>query len=337
MIRALFLACFLQVSIYAGIPLQESYLSPTEQLIKRESWKKIDKELRKIKIPEELIPFFDLIAAREDWGHIGYHGATQDFRIYQDIIRIVLEELAGIPIRADFQFLRIPGDAELNLNTMDEFVEFWGKRIDNQSRLRAKQLLSLNYSVYSNYDHKGSSSICLFVKDKSKSEVDYAKALNPLFQELGLSTAVLKDLFKVAHKWLDGDGGILLRLSESSHLDNSHGEAYNFADWECYPCERGGYRYGKHLISKEFERMMSDEYVNHKVSIAPQLRLLLNNRYTLNPKSSLQVERWDLYDEGTIKAYEKDLRGKIRTLEFDSAKAKAYKKYLLKLWSNELE
>ncbi len=335
MLRALFFAVFVHASIFAGIPVQETYLSPTEQLIKRESWKKIEKELKKIKIPMDLIPFFNQIAEREEWGHIGYHGATQDFRIYQDIIRITLEEVLGIYVRDDFEFFRIPGDAELDLNSMDEFIDYWGKRIDNKHRLRAKQLLALNYSIYSNFDHKGSSSISLFVKDKSKSELDYAKMLHPLYQDLGMPTAALKELFKIAHTWLDGEVGILIRVWESSHNFDTQGEAYNFADDQCYPCERGGYRYGKHLISLEFERIMSDEYVSHDVKIAPQLRLLLNNKHTLNPFSSLHVERFDFYDSETIRSYEGELREYIRSLEFNPELVENYRNYLLEIWSGQ--
>jgi hypothetical protein len=114
--RFLLLILFFQASLTAGIPVQDKYLGPTEQLVKRESWNTIQKNLNKIKIPNDLIPFFDTIASNENWGHIGYHGATQDYRIYQDIIRLTVEEILGIPIRKDFQFLRIPGDSDLNLN-----------------------------------------------------------------------------------------------------------------------------------------------------------------------------------------------------------------------------
>jgi hypothetical protein len=334
--RFLLLILFFQASLTAGIPVQDKYLGPTEQLVKRESWNTIQKNLNKIKIPNDLIPFFDTIASNENWGHIGYHGATQDYRIYQDIIRLTVEEILGIPIRKDFQFLRIPGDSDLNLNSMDEFINYWGEDdIDNKTKLRSKQLISLNYGIYSNFDHKGSCSISLFVKDKSKSELDYAKQLNPLFENLGISTGALKELFRIAHKRLDGDGGILLRLSESSHLGDPRGEAYNFADEQSYPCKRGGYRWGSHLISKEFEHIMSKRYITHDVKIAPQLRLLVNNANTLNPYSSLSVERWDLYDTNTLETYEAEMRDYISNLKYSSFKVEKYKDKLMKIWSED--
>lgn len=328
-------AIFFNLCLNAGIPVKETYYGPTEQLIKRESWKKIEKELLSIKIPRKLFPYFNQIANEEDWGHIGYHGATQDFRVYQDIIRLTIEEIVGIPIRSDFQFLRVPGDKDLNLNTMDAFREHWGNKIDNKSDLRAKQLLSMNYAIYSNFDQKGSCSVALFVKDKSKSDINYSKQLRPFYQALGISTSALDQLFKIAHKHLDGDGGILLRLLENSHLSDSKGEAYNFADIQSYPCRRGGYPWSKSLISTEFDKIMSNAYVSRKASIAPQLRLLLNNQYTLNPFSHLSVERWDLYDAETIQLYEEELRSFIRDLEFDSAKVEKYRETLLQNWSED--
>lgn len=319
-------------TLFAGIPVHENYLGPTEQLIERESWKKIQKKLDKMNISRDLTPYCNLIADLEDWGHVGYHGAQQGYRVYQDIIRMTFEEILGIPIRENFQFLRIPGDSDLNLNSMEEFADFWGT-IDNKNDTRRKQLISLNFAIYSNYDQKGSCSLNLFVKNESKKIINYTKQLVPFYKKLGIPPESLKDLFAIAQKWLNEDSGVLLRISEHSHLNNSENEAYNFADLLCYPSKRGGHPWGSYPISNHYERVMTDQYLNHKLDIAPQLRLLVNNQYTQNPLSDLNVERWDLYDPETIAFYEAEMRECIRNLDYDSVKVKERRDYFLELWT----
>ncbi len=321
-------------SIFAGISTHLEYHGPTEQLIKRESWEKIEKKLKSWKIPPELFPFFNEIAAQEDWGHIGYHGTNQQFRIFQDIIRFTVEEILAIPIREDFHFLRIPGDMDLNLKNREEFIAYWGKKTDNRKELRAKQLLSLNFGIYSNFDLWGSCSLNFFVHDFSISKKDYVKLLTPFYKQLEISPSALYCLFDIAKKWLDGDQGILLQFSENSHLKDPNHEAFNFADEFCYPAKRGGGLYGIGTISNQYEEIFSDEYVNQEMDIAPQLRLILSNRVTLNPYSNLIVRRWDLHDEETIANYEAEMRNYIRNLKYDEVSVQYFKSNLLKTWLN---
>lgn len=325
----LFILIFAQIT--AGIPVDGPYLSPTEQLIKRETRERIEKKLKSMHLPKEMIPFFDSIAATEDWGHLGYHGASQSYRVYQDVIRLTVEEIIGIPVREDFQFLRVPGDLDLNLDSMDEFEEYWGK-IDNKSEKRAKQLLSMNFGIYSNFDEDGSCSINLFINDFSKNDIKYAKVLAPFYRELGIPAETLNQLFEIGRKWLDEDGGILLKLSERSHLSDPNHEAYNFADTQGYPSKKRGYRYGDSPLSNHFQRIMNDLYITKEVDIAPQLRLLINTRYTLNPFSYLDVQRYDLYDPATITAYEEELRAMIRSLPYDAQKVENYQQKLIQKW-----
>lgn len=322
---------FFHSTVFGGIPITGEFHRPTEVLIKRETWERIKRKLHDMKVPTELFPFFDSIAEIEDWGHIGYHGANQGYRIYQDVIRFTVEEILEIPVRKNFHFLRFPGDPDLNLNSMEEFVEYWSK-IDNKNELRSKQLLSLNFGIYSNFDEKGSCSLYLFVRDKSKTHIDYPRQLAPFFKELGISVEELQHLFAIGRKWFDEEGGIMLQLSEFSHISDLNNEAYNFADTHGYPAKRGGHRYGEYPLSNHFERMETDLYLEHKLDIAPQLRLLINNRYTLNPYSYLAIRRWDLYEPEVVASYEEEMREYIRHLTCDKVKVKAYKKFLLDEW-----
>lgn len=184
------LSLCLTFSISAGIPLTSDYYGPTEMLIARESWDSIESSLIHFKVPLTMIPLFDSIAKNEDWGHIGYHGANHEFRFYQDVIKLTLQEILAIQIREDFQFLRIPGDSDLNLNSIQEFTKYWKGSVNNRDELRARQLLSLNYGIYSNFTRKRSCSVCLFASDSSRTEVDYVEELVPFYEKLGISKKV---------------------------------------------------------------------------------------------------------------------------------------------------
>jgi len=320
--------------LQAGIPTSTvEYYGPTEMLLARETREKIESFLLKQKVSNELLSFLDSIAAEETWGHIGYHGANNRFRFYQDVIKFTVEEILNIPIRDDFHFLRIPGDSDLNLNSIDKFIRFWGEeQIDNRDELRTKQLLSVNYSIYSNFEIRGCCSASLFARDASATEVDYVKELEPFYNNLGIKPQKLLKLLIVYKEWLSDTGGILLQISEDSHLNDSNQEAYNFADQQCYPAVRGGYRYDNNLISVHFRTVMSDDYINKAVNISDQLRLLLNTRRTLNPYSNLKIKRWELQDPKKIQAYEATMRKMIRGFKFDRKKVVKYRQLLMQKW-----
>jgi hypothetical protein len=320
--------------LQAGIPTSTvEYYGPTEMLLARESKEKIQSFLLKQKVSNDLMPFLDSISAEETWGHIGYHGANHNFRFYQDVIKFTIEEILAIPIREDFHFLRVPGDPDLNLHSINKFMDFWGEgQIDNRDEMRTKQLLSLNYSIYSNFEIPGCCSASLFARDASALHVDYVKELEPFYDNLGINTKKLQRLKALFEERLTDSSGILLQISEGSHLHHSNQEAYNFADKQCYPSIRGGYRYDNNLISVHYQIAMTFDYVNKSANISDQLRLLLNTRHTLNPYSDLKIKRWDLQDPKKIQAYENLMRDMIRNFKFDRKKVANYRQLLMRKW-----
>lgn len=322
--------------LQAGIPTHTmEYCGPTEMLLARESREKVESYLLKLKIPTDLLSFLDSIAAEETWGHIGYHGATHSFRFYQDVIKFTIEEILAIPIRDDFHFLRVPGDPDLNLNSVESFIKFWGdEQVDNRDELRAKQLLSMNYSIFSNFQRPGSCSASLFARDRSAAQIDYAKELEPFYANLGIKAEKLQKLLKIYENWLTDTGGLLLQISEDSHIKDSNQEAYNFADKQCYPALRGGFRYDDQLISEHYRMAMTADYVNKAVNISDQLRLLLNTEKTLNPYSHLKIKRWDLQDPKKIEAYEAAMRKAIKNFKYDTKKVLKYRMLLTRKWKH---
>lgn len=332
MLKFLAVIILMSSQLLAGIDLYSEYRSPTSQLLKREKLSTIEKAVLELGIKQELFPYFHLIGKKETWGHLGYHGAEQGYRIYQDIIKEVVQNILEIPVKDDFHFLRVPADQELNLNTIDEFCDFWGNELDNRSNTRGKQLLSLNFSVWSNFDNPGSFSLGLFVNNLSKSDVPYQAALTPLFLKLGIDPNEISPLFEVGDRHLKGSGGILLQISENSHLVERTAEAYCFADTQAYSCIKKGFPSGRYPWSHHLMRIMSDDYVSKKIDPAPQFRLLINNRYTLNPFSYYTIRRYDLHPTKIIAAYKTELKEKIRKLSFNQEMRDSFRSELIRLW-----
>lgn len=62
----------------------------------------------------------DIVEAETMHPVIGYHASTQKFRIFQDIIKGVVEEVLEYPVPEDFHFFRTPG--------MDKYDLPYGKQ-----------------------------------------------------------------------------------------------------------------------------------------------------------------------------------------------------------------
>lgn len=72
---------------------------------------------------EASLPFFLEIAANETSQTFGYHGAPQEFRLFQDVLKVIFEERLGIQLPENFNFLRLPGE-EFSSNTSNSSHSF---------------------------------------------------------------------------------------------------------------------------------------------------------------------------------------------------------------------
>lgn len=97
-----------QTSIYGDLtPLG---VSITDFYLKEHSLTKIKSVFADDHFDRQLPLLKKMIAKEEESGFFGYHGCSQRYRIFQDILRAVFEEVLDLEIPYDFQFLRIPGD-----------------------------------------------------------------------------------------------------------------------------------------------------------------------------------------------------------------------------------
>jgi hypothetical protein len=78
---------------------------------------------------EQQLPLFWEIAAKEKTGFFGYHGCSQQYRLFQDVLKSVFLEIFQVEVPKDFQFLRIPGDPAFDhKEDVHSFYELFDRR-----------------------------------------------------------------------------------------------------------------------------------------------------------------------------------------------------------------
>jgi len=277
---------------------------------------------------ERLIPLKGLLdeaVDNEQLGFFGYNGCCSDFRIYQDLIRIGIEEILGIHVRNDFHFLRIPGDSRYTHNTPAEIFENYRSDIDDLREEASSQLLSLQLAMYRGCaSDNGSCSIGFFADNYAINTVDYAKQLELFFDMLGLNTNQTAEAFEIGRKLLPVEYGALLQFFDMSHT-LADGAPYDFVDMFAYPSHTGG----KNIETKK----KISNYIG-KGKQFPQIRLVISNRHVLNPYSPLTIKRYDNLDEKIVKQYEEAIRNFYKAQTVNEEKRALYKSLLLSQWSS---
>jgi len=299
-------------SLYPECPKHEMpYRSPSARYIDTYGWESISQGLKNIGTNMIHRTTFDRISHREEIGFIGYHGSTQEFRIFQDLIRVILEEIVDLPIREDFHFLRLPGHPAFFYKNLSEYPKGYDPTF----------FLCMNYAIYGNHTNPFSSSYYYFAVNGSSQRVIYEKEIQWIFETLEIETDIIPALFALGRSLIGHENGVIYQIFDMSHYDPRQ-PYYALADTQCISW---GY---STLFSKVVEGV-------HPTPFPNQIRMLMNNHATLNPYSSLIIKRFDKYPAETISSYMQQLREAIRSLNFSVEKATAYRSHLLQLWEND--
>jgi len=287
------------------------YRPPTERYIGHYEWDKIANSMGP-HVSMVNRNLFDRISDREELGFVGYHGCSQEYRIFQDIIRVVIEEIIGISIRDDFEFFRIPGDPQFSYNNLAE----WGK-----STMSSTHFLWMNYAIYGNHQYLGSSSYYYFTANSSAHKYNFANIIKPLFSRLEMDMETIGSLFDIGREFLGG--GVIYQLFDMSHYDPRKLH-YELADSHCSG-------FGSNL---PFSKIIAG---TSSSGFALENRMLMSNAYTLNPYSALVVKRFDSNEPEDVNTYMEKLRDAVRALHFSEEKTEIYRDELLLLWGNNVQ
>lgn len=307
------------ISEVDGFTNISTYIPPSQRHLSRH---RIDKEIgrymQKYRISSRHRAVLDLAIKQEKPGFFGYHGAKQDFRIYQDIVRYVFEEVLQIPIRKDFHFMRAPGHPDLNVNSAKEFLKKHPLDINDGGKAESSQLLSMNMALYENYWDPHQFTVHFFSKNNNWKKYDFKKKLIPFFQVLGIDPSSIDKAFAIAHSKLPSTG-VLYQIFDTSGR-------YRLADRHTYLSKSNGKKY---LPQKPVSALLTDM----GRTCFPQIRMIMNNRVTLNPSAPISIQRYDLTPPDVEALYDAEMRTLFRSLEVDKAKKEAYVEKMTAVWN----
>lgn len=182
---------------------------------------------------------------------------------------------------------------------------------DDSDEELQKLVIALNVPLYGNFSLSSESTLHIFAKNRSVEVSDdfeyfFARAPNDFFMGIDMDSKAVKDLLAWAKKHLTTETGTILQFfwepSElAPELDNL-----------LYPC---GF-WGAPCLGKSVKEVITDgkgewefwPHFNQKLLVNQQVRLVLTNRHSLNPKGGLKIREYDLIDP----ALKKELRSRIR-------------------------
>lgn len=330
-----FLILGMQVGLFAEPFLEDfdprwqdiaPYRSTTERFLELHPYSEIIKKTKLSNFNIRQKSFYEVLISNEERGFMGYHGCSHSFRVFQDIIRITLEEIVKFEFKKDFYFFRFPGDPLVNNHS--DAKDFLRKHpiIDDNIPEMRNQLISSNFNLYSNYDLLGECSIYLFEKSISYNPPIFEGKIKLFFEEMGMPGDSISELFNIGKMFKDYQAGNIFQIFDLSYQDPFNKRAYEFVDKFNYPSEVKG-------VPVKTNLLLSDLY--HGIEgnqFLRQYRIVVNHAYFLNPFSSITMRRYDLNDAEEVKKYEAKLRTAIKAIPFDSAKVEAYKMKLKIMW-----
>lgn len=291
--------------------------TPTQRYLTTHSIDHIKPYMKNMGVTEEHVyAMKDAISNESTEGFFGYHGASREFRIYQDLIRFGIEEIVGIPIREDFHFLRIPGDPALNFDSAEDYLNRSISGTLPEGVNDSRYYLPLNIALYENFYFEELCSITGFAKGLQHK--GFEKRLIPFFEKLGIDSQHIQKAFEIARSKIPNKG-VLLQFFDTA--------SYELADRFVYCSLSTGKPYFK-------DKKISEFILNPQQTAFPHLRLIVSNLQALNPNSSLVIKRYDLTNDYVQKAYEDALRKFLKSLPVDTDTAEKYKEELKSLWGN---
>lgn len=317
---------FISTPIYAANP-QEAVVnhktdeqSPTTRFVSFHSYNDIKRVLNTYYLTDKDETLFKKLIKDENSSFIGYHASSTDFAIFQDIVRLSIEELMKISIPKDFHFFRNPLDSNLIYETADEFntaipIPLVGS--DDQGWIR-QHILSLNISLYQSYDAAWDLTPRYYLQNQTWTKPVYQNILEPFFEEIGLDPESVSKIYAKARSNLPRERGILYQFFIKD-------EDYTALNAYFYVAYSGGMPVPTVTPT--------DVLFDYNRYTFPQLRLVLNAKTSLNPFSQFIMRRYDNLTSKQRNNYETIIRQELQKLPVESSKLLNAKNKLLQSWN----
>lgn len=307
----------LVIFLLASIPL-EGFYPPTKAQVELDGLENIKYNLKAKGTGLTYRELFDKAIPQEECGFFGYHGDSLDFLVYQDIIRVALEELTGISIRKDFHFLAPPLSDETSPKSLEELSLLF-TREGYSARKVQEATFPLNFSLYSNHNRSGWNSLKRFSSPQNTVREHLIKKLSLFFETAGLSPDLPETLFALSSEYLDRKAGVLLQFFDGS------ANPYAFADQFSFAARPNGFIAENRKIHEYF-------LMDNGGSFPQEVRLLLTTSLALNPHAPLIIKRYTKNQPGKLKLWEQELRKRLQASAVDQEKLSVFKENLEAAW-----
>jgi len=285
--------------------------SPTERYVSQHTMTDIKYNLRLENVTLDHKPIFDKAISQETAGFVGYYAASGKFRVYQDLIRLIFEEILDCPIREDFHFLAVPLYPQRTIKTLEEISQaFFYQKAHPQKVI--EQFIPMHLSLYGNHNQIG---FCPAKDFSLAAEPTHLADLYWFFETLEIDPALIEEAMEIGQNYFGVDHRILVQLFDPS---------YELMDQNSYPASPNGFPYVNQAVS--------DYLLKSTLGFPPQIYLLLHENGLLNPASTLAIKRYAKIQPTKLKNYEQELRILIKAASYNHLEKDLYKEQLMQAW-----
>jgi len=297
--------------------LGSSLFASTKDYLVQHSLDDIKYSLKLFDTTFEHKTLLDKAIDNEHEGFFGYFACDCSYRVYQDVIRMIFEEVLGLSVPKEFHFMAVPLYPKRTIRTLDAVERaFFSDRISLYAF--SDQCVPFNIALYANHKSLGFCPMRAFEKKPAVKFDD----LMWLLHFLEMDETLFDQAKELALDAFGENDHLLLQFFDRSH-EYGH-ERYAFADAATYPAS---------LTGAPFENASISEYLTNPDKALPaQFFLLLDDAGILNVQSPVSILRYAKVQPSKLKNYEEALWQLVRQASYNPDRAQEYtKKYKEKI------
>jgi len=205
---------------------------------------------------------------------------------------------------------------------------------DDTSSPQKQLLVSLNVPLLGNYNVRGCFTPSIYIKDYSVlgSEWRLKGLLEAYFEEIGLDTALVEDLWRIGNAIYPEFGkpqGCLLQLFDQSADEGK--PPFSFINYHSFV----SFKFGVPVPDLLPSELVQGNYPVSTNGRDLELRLITNMGGVLNPFSSLRMIRYDGLNKEDHALMMKHMKAVLEKSARDESKIERYKKFLEEHWNSK--
>lgn len=216
-----------------------------------------------------------------------------------------------------------------------QFIDTFFFPFDDTTQPQQSMLVSMNVSLFGNYEVSGCFTPGILMENSSVLEGDnnLEKLLREFFDSLGLDPSLVDLMWSEGKMILEEEGvttGAILQFYDESAFSGVL--PFSFVDKNVFVC----IKHGKPVPGLIPSKYIQGDYLLTKNSKDLELRLVMNNHTTLNPFSSIRMVRHESLSEEASQKILFKIKEHLKNSSRDSEKIQSYVYTLESLWEREL-